>query len=130
MSDLRDCVLVVDDEFLIAGLWCTYIEDMGLKVCGIAATAAIAVALAQEHRPSVILMDVRLKGEKDGVDAAIAIHDQVGSKVIFITGSTEPKTVDRIKMDHPTAVLFKPVPEWALRAAVTDALGQLRENPG
>ncbi len=45
--------------------------------------------MAQKHRPRVVLMDVRLRGESDGVSAALAIHEHVGSKVIFITGSKE-----------------------------------------
>ena len=96
MSDLQRCVLVVDDEFLIAQGLCLQVEDMGLNVCGTAATAETAVALAQAHRPSVVLMDVRLRGKGDGVDAAIAIHFTVGSRVIFITGSQDPNTVMRI----------------------------------
>ncbi len=122
MSELQHCVLVVDDEALIADLWCMVLEDMGLQVCGVAPTAADAIALAVTHQPKIVLMDVRLKGEADGVDAALAIHEQVGSKVIFITGSREPETISRIHMDHPTAVLFKPLSDRALASAVTAAL--------
>jgi DNA-binding NarL/FixJ family response regulator len=124
MSGLRECVLVVDDEALIANLWCMHLEAMGMEVCGIAATADSAIALAQQHRPSVVLMDMRLRGQKDGVDAALAIHESVGSKVIFITGSQETGTMARIQLDHPIAVLLKPVSGRQLKAAVNDALGR------
>jgi DNA-binding NarL/FixJ family response regulator len=122
MNGLCDCVLIVDDEFLIAECLCIYIEEMGMAVCGTAATAAAAVALAQEHRPKLVLMDVRLRGDRDGIDAAIAIHATVGSKVIFITGSQEPRTLARMKLDHPTGVLFKPFSGLGLRSAVETAL--------
>jgi CheY-like chemotaxis protein len=122
MSDLVNCVLIVEDEFLIADMFETQIEAMGITVCGIADTADQAVALAREHRPALVLMDVRLKGDKDGVDAAIAIHNTVGSKIIFITGSREPSNVTRIQLDHPTAVLFKPIYGGALQRAVASAL--------
>ena len=118
MSDLQTCVLVVDDEFLIAQGLCLQVEDMGLPVCATAATAEEAVAAALEHRPMVVLMDVRLQGELDGVDAALAIHERVGSKLIFVTGSREPATLDRIGLDHPSAVLFKPVSDRQLRMAI------------
>ncbi len=118
MSDLQDHILIVDDEYFIAQLLTFYVEDIGRTVCGTAATADEAIALAQEHHPSIVLMDVRLKGVKDGVDAAIAIHDTVGSQVIFITGSSEPSTVERIAQDHPLAVLTKPVTERQLRDAI------------
>jgi DNA-binding NarL/FixJ family response regulator len=123
MNELRDCVLIVDDEVLIADLWCMILEDMGLQVCGQAETAAVAIAMAVAHRPKLVLMDVRLRGEPDGVDAALAIHHQVGSKVIFITGSREASTAARIQLDHPTAVLYKPVSDRQLQAAVRSALG-------
>ena len=121
-SDLSDCVLVVDDESIITSLWCAIVEGMGLEVCGTATTAWQAVALAQAHRPAVVLMDVRLRGERDGVDAALDIYDSVGSKVIFITGSGEPATQARINMDHPAAVLFKPITESQLQNAINEAL--------
>lgn len=123
MSDLaKRSVLVVDDEFLIAQGLRLQVEDMDLAVCGTAATADDAVALAQAHRPEIVLMDVRLHGDKDGVDAALAIHDTVGSKVIFITGSREQSTLDRIQLDHPAGVLFKPISERQLRSAIDAAL--------
>jgi DNA-binding NarL/FixJ family response regulator len=123
MSELRRTVLVVDDEFLIAEGLRMQVEDMGLEVCATAAAADEAIALAQLHRPMVVLMDMRLQGDKDGVDAALAIHDTVGSKVIFVTGSREPSTMARIQEDHPSAVLFKPVSDHQLRAAIETALG-------
>jgi DNA-binding NarL/FixJ family response regulator len=123
MSDHRKArVLVVDDEFLIAQGLCLQVEDLGLTVCGAAATAEEAVALAQIHRPDLVLMDVRLSGDKDGVDAALIIHETVGSKVIFITGSREPATIARIQMDHPAGLLFKPISDRQLRGAVDLAL--------
>ena len=122
-APLAGCVVaVVDDEFIIAEGLTIQLEDLGMTVCGTAATADDAVALAQAKRPAVVLMDVRLQGEKDGVDAAIAIHETVGSKVIFITGSREPATMARIQLDHPSGVLFKPISDWQLRQAIDKAL--------
>jgi CheY-like chemotaxis protein len=123
MSELQDCVLVVDDEFLIADMFRIQIESMGIKVCGKAATAAAAIALAQEHRPKVVLMDMRLKGELDGVDASLVIHETVGSKIIFVTGSQEADALARINTDHPYAILHKPLFGQKLQTAVKEAMG-------
>lgn len=122
MTRSKACVLVVDDEFIIADSLSLQVEDLGMDVCGTAATAQAAVELAQAHRPDIVLMDVRLKGEADGVDAALAIHDSVGAKVIFITGSREPSTMARIQQDHPAGVLFKPIYGQQLRLAIEKAL--------
>lgn len=121
MTALRDHVLIVDDEFLIVMGLHMQVEDLGREVCATAATAQDAIEAAQKHRPSIVLMDVRLQGDMDGIDAARIIHDTVGSKVIFITGSREPATVARIEQDHPSAVLFKPVSDRQLRAAIEAA---------
>jgi DNA-binding NarL/FixJ family response regulator len=122
MSGLQKSVLIVEDEALIAMGLSAQIEDMGLQVCGTADTADGAVAQAKVHRPAIILMDMRLRGDKDGVDAALAIHDTVGSRIIFITGSREQATIDRISLDHPFALLFKPISDRQLQATVSNAI--------
>ena len=122
MSNLKKSVLIVEDEYLISLGLTAQIEDMGLKVCATADSADAAVIQAEAHRPAIILMDVRLRGHSDGVDAALAIRGSVDSKIIFITGSREQKTIDRIDQGHPFAVLFKPISDKQLHAAVNDAM--------
>lgn len=103
-------VLIVEDNALIAmGLEAT-LQDLGLYVCGMAASAKEAVMLFTTERPEVVVMDLRLTGEEDGVDAALGIRrveDRV--PILFITGSRDRGSVERIHQDHPAAILFKPV---------------------
>ncbi len=116
-------VLVVEDEFVIAMTLKDDLEDAGYEVLGIAGTADKAVQMAGAGSPDVILMDIRLNGTGDGVDAALRIHDR-GMKpaVIFVTGSSEPQALARIEKDHPAGVVFKPAAfneiERAIRAAL------------
>lgn len=102
-------VLIVEDDALIATSLKWTLEDMGFDVCGCADSADEAVRLALLHRPDAVLMDVRLRGAGDGVDAAIAIHDGYAPPIIFITGSNEPATRSRIANDHPSGLLIKPI---------------------
>lgn len=113
-----NCALVVEDEFIIAEGLRVQLQNMGIEVCGIAASADDAIDLATRHQPGLVLMDMRLKGEADGVDAALAIYARIGSKVIFITGSREQATIDRIALDHAAATLFKPVSSFQLRRTI------------
>ena len=122
MSDLSDQILIVDDEEMIAMAFKYQIEDLGYVVCATAASADEAVSLARLHRPKIVLMDMRLRGEKDGVDASLDIHRMIGSRVIFVTGSKEPATVARIQLDHPRAILFKPVSYRRLESAIEEAM--------
>jgi two-component system, response regulator PdtaR len=116
-------VLVVEDEFVVAITMKDELEEAGYDVVGIAATADRAVELAAAGSPDVILMDIRLKGAGDGVDAACRIYEQgMNPAMIFVTGSTEPETLARIQRDHPAGVVFKPAAfseiERAIRAAL------------
>lgn len=102
-------VLIVDDQFLASEFLKIWSEAYGFEVCGVATTADAAVTLAKQYRPTHVLMDVRLDGVRDGVDAAIEIHAAIDTRIIYCTGSSEPSTVKRIEQDHPFEILFKPI---------------------
>ena len=108
-------ILIVEDERIIAEYFKVIVEHLGYPVCGIAGTADEAVRLAREEDPDIVFMDVRLDGTKDGVDAANEICEHKPVPTVFITGSREPATIDRINTDHPSAILIKPVLHDQLR---------------
>lgn len=102
-------VLIVEDNALLAmGLEST-LEDLGLTVCGIAASAKEASDSFTAQRPDLVVMDLRLYGDEDGVDAAQFIHSLEKVPIIFITGSNDRASVERIMQDYPASILFKPV---------------------
>lgn len=112
-------ILIVEDERMIAEYFKVYVESLGYRVCGIAMTANEAVRLAREEQPSLIFMDVRLMGTKDGIDAANEIHRHRPVPTVYVTGSTEPETIKKIEADHPSAILIKPVLAEQLKEALT-----------
>jgi len=114
-------VLIVDDQFLISEYLRICVETFGYEVCGTAKSADEAVARALELKPDCILMDFRLGGDKDGVDAAIEISRECDSRVIYVTGSNENSTHDKISTDHPFRTLIKPVNLDELREALEAA---------
>ncbi len=109
VSEHKGRVLIVEDQFLASEYLRIWTETYGFEVCGVATTADEAIELAMRLKPSHVLMDVRLDGDKDGVDAALAIHPAIDTRIIYCTGSSEPSTLDRINADHPFAILYKPV---------------------
>jgi CheY-like chemotaxis protein len=115
-------VLVVEDDALIALSFSDMLQEIGLQVCGTADTAQRAVALAKELRPDLIMMDVRLRGVEDGIDAALAIQNSCPTAVIYVTGSCEQRVLDRIARTRHAAVLVKPVYPEQLKEAVQSAL--------
>ena len=119
MTDRRIRTLIVEDEFLIAESLKTQLQVIGCEVCGVADTADKAVELALKHDPGIIMMDVRLAGDRDGVEAAVAINKLMSSQIIFVTGSREPETIARIAAQgHAAATLFKPVPFLQLQRTI------------
>ncbi|WAP71339.1 response regulator [Jiella pelagia] len=111
--------MIVEDDFLIMEYLRELSEEMGLNVLGTADIAEQAVSTILENRPDFVFMDLRLGGDKDGVDVAHAIQpDMPELKIIYITGSNEPASLARISADHPHQVLIKPVVERDLRRAV------------
>lgn len=111
-------VLIVEDQFLASEFLRIWTEAYGFEVCGVATTADDAIALATTEKPTHVLMDVRLDGPKDGVDAAMAIQKVLDTRIIYCTGSSEASTVKRINNDHPFEILFKPIDPQLLGAAL------------
>jgi two-component system, response regulator PdtaR len=115
-SDFR--VLIVEDEFLVA----SEIEDAlsagGLKVVGVAATAEEAIGLATAHRPSLAIMDVRLAGKQDGIDAALRLFREHGLRCIFATAHVDEESRQRAAPAMPLAWMQKPYSISSLLALV------------
>ncbi len=101
-------VLIVEDEPLIAFLAQTALLDAGYDVVGTAMTAGQAVANAAETRPGIVLMDIRLRGRGDGVDAALEIRRRFGIPCIFTSATVDQRTFDRGRAAAPVAWLNKP----------------------
>lgn len=121
MKSREGSALIVEDDALIALSLADMLESMGFSVCGTADTAQRAVDLAALHRPSLVLMDVRLRGERDGVDAAREIQERAPARIIFVTGSCEQEIVERINAIRPAGLLIKPVMPEQLKVAVESA---------
>jgi DNA-binding NarL/FixJ family response regulator len=101
-------VLIVEDDSLQAESLEALLELGGHSVCGIAATARDAVAIANTEHPDVVFMDVDLRGPIDGVVAAQRIKANGPSPIIFMTGCNDPGTVARMHAVGADAILEKP----------------------
>lgn len=106
------------------------LEAAGFSVCGIVSTGAAAVTQALSTSPDVVLMDVNLKDEMDGVDAALELRARgAGTPIIFVTGFGDPETSARIRAVNPNGYLLKPVMPEELEAAIVRAL-ETGPDPG
>jgi CheY-like chemotaxis protein len=103
-------ILVVEDEAITALLLKREIQREGYEVCGPVATAEVALQLFEQARPDLVLMDIRLAGGIDGIEAAEQIVSGGHNvPIIFMTGFSDEMIEARAKSLHPVAYLMKPV---------------------
>ncbi|MFM2448063.1 MAG: hypothetical protein RIS44_513 [Pseudomonadota bacterium] len=121
---MNSSILIVEDEAVVALDLQAQLEDMGYTVVGTAATGLQALALARSHRPQLILMDVRLKGDMDGISVAQTVARELGTPVVFLTSYSDNQTVDRAAQTAPYGYLTKPFQIRELRAVVEVALAK------
>ncbi len=115
-------ILIVEDEWMVAVQIETVLNDAGYRIVGSTGDPAEAVDLADETRPDLVLMDIRLRGDGDGIDAAIRIRRQFGIPSLYVTAHSDPRTVARGEIAAPAGWLPKPFTEQGLVAAVKRAL--------
>jgi PAS domain S-box-containing protein len=121
-------VLIVDDDGLLAENLRQTLGEMKYEVVGLAASAAEAVAMAVSAKPDVILMDVRLRGKKNGVQAAAEIGRESDTPIIYLTAYADQALVGRAKKTAPYAYLAKPFRELELRASIEVALYRAQQD--
>jgi two-component system cell cycle sensor histidine kinase/response regulator CckA len=115
-------VLIVEDEAIIAEDIRRTLGHLGYDVPRTAATGADAVALAEALRPRLILMDIKLKGAMDGIEAAAMIRERFGIPVVYLTSHSDEATLARAKETQPYGYILKPFEDRELRIAIEVAL--------
>ena len=114
-------LLIVEDEAIVAMDLQQRLERLGHQVVGTAATGEAAIQRAEEVRPDITLMDIRLKGEMDGVTAAAEIDRRFGTPVVFLTAHSDAQTVQRAAAAEPFGYILKPVDDRELEIAIAVA---------
>ena len=115
-------ILIVDDEIIIARELESRLTNLGYDVPGIAASGKEAIRLVEETDPDLVLMDIVLKGDMDGIEAAAAIRKRRSVPVIYLTAYTDETTLQRARITEPFAYVVKPFSERELRANIEMAL--------
>jgi two-component system cell cycle response regulator len=115
-------IMIVEDEGLTAIGIQASIHDLGHAVTSVEVTGANAVRIAAEDRPDLVLMDIALAGEMDGIEAGDIIQKTLHIPVIYLTAYSDRKILERIKSTRPFGYVIKPFNEYELRMAIEIAL--------
>jgi CheY-like chemotaxis protein len=118
---LTRSVLVIEDEAVVALFLSDILTELNYAVCAVAASGRQALELAAQHRPDFAMVDIRLKGDLDGLDTARTLRAQFGIPSILLSGDPEALRSAQSKGVTPLAVLNKPYTPEQLETALADA---------
>lgn len=119
---VKSRLLVVEDAILTARDIESSLVDMGYIVCGTATSGQEAINKAREEKPDLVLMDIILRGDMDGIEAASVIRGEQRTPIVFISAFTDEEKLNRAKLAEPFGYLVKPFGDRELRSAVEMAL--------
>ncbi len=134
MEKSKSRILIVEDEALITTHLERIVTKSGYDVLGITASGEEALQLLEEALPDLVLMDINLAGELDGIETAAQIHERFDIPIVYLTGYTEEVVVQQAKITKPFGYVAKPIRERELCATIEMALyrhrlqAQLKES--
>jgi|RhiMethySRZTD1v2_1073278.scaffolds.fasta_scaffold231364_2 DNA-binding response OmpR family regulator len=111
--------LIVEDETLIALGLEAHLRGLGFQACDLAADGHQALSRAMNNPPNVVLMDVNLEGNREGIEVARRLREQCDIPIVFVTGCTDSETIELLRSEVPGAPVL-PKPVWGDR--LTDAV--------
>lgn len=117
-------ILIVEDEIIVAEDIKDVLEEKGYIVVAIASSGEEAITQAAEKKPHLVLMDIRLRGKIDGVQAAEQIWNTHKIPILYLTANSDPNTIERAKTTEPFGYITKPFKEQELHTAVEIALNR------
>jgi DNA-binding NarL/FixJ family response regulator len=117
-------LLIVEDEAILALAIEKLLTNASYTVCGKIASGERAIEAVRLVKPDIILMDIRLAGQLDGIDAAYKIRDFSETPIIFMTGYQDNATRERAIALRPRAFLTKPVGLYDLKPILDSVLNQ------
>ncbi len=115
-------ILIVEDEAIIAMEIENQLQSLGYEVTSIVDTGEKAIEKAEADKPDLILMDIRIKGEMDGIEAAEEVRNKYGIPVIFSTAYLDEERIERAKITMPFGYVLKPIQERDLKVTIEMAL--------
>ncbi|MBD2612684.1 MAG: diguanylate cyclase domain-containing protein [Nostoc sp. ZfuVER08] len=121
-------ILVVEDEYILAINLQEILESLGYVVVDIVSSAEEAIEKAQKLRPNLVLMDICLQSQMDGIQAAEQIWNHLHIPVIYVTGHSDKSTVERATLTLPFGYILKPVKDQELYVAIQTALNRYQRE--
>jgi CheY-like chemotaxis protein len=124
MNEKKRKILIVEDELIIANDLKFILSGLGYEISSVAATAEEAINAVEKNRPDLVLMDIVLKGEKDGIETAEVIILRFDIPVVYLTAFSNQNVLDRAKKTRPYGFIAKPVDRETLHTTIEVAISK------
>jgi DNA-binding LytR/AlgR family response regulator len=121
-------ILIVEDEMVIGANISLELNKLGYEVTGIVPRGEEALVHLKENTPDILLLDINLKGELDGVETAKEMQKTHNVPIIYLTANTDDANFNRAKETHPYAFITKPFKKLDLKRAIELTLSQLQSS--
>ena len=128
MTEQKFKILIVEDDSIISEDLAGYMEDFGYQAMPTASNAEEALKILKNGLPDLVLLDVGLEGEIDGIQLANLIQEKYDLPFIFLTAYHDTATIERIKSTRPAGYLVKPVDERSLKTSIEVGLYNFRHS--
>ncbi len=121
-------ILIVEDDMLIAANISLQLSNLGYQVTGMESKGELAISHVVNNPPDIILMDVNLKGELDGIDTAKRIQQTQNIPIVYLTANNDEHTFAKAKDTHPHAFISKPFNRLNLQRTIALVVEQIKEK--
>jgi len=121
-------ILIVEDEMIIGANISLQLSKLGYEVTGIESRGEAAIAHVKHNRPDIVLMDIQLKGELDGIETAIKMQKDMNIPVIYLTANADDENFERAKSTRPYAFISKPFKKLDLQHAIDITMDRLHKS--
>jgi CheY-like chemotaxis protein len=122
MTTNKANIMVVEDEGVVSIDIRNMLRNAGYSIAAVAFQGNEAIKKAEQSTPDLVLMDIGLKGDIDGIEAAKKIRDRFRIPVVFLTGFADEATMSKAKEADPSGFIIKPINEEELKKTLEDIL--------
>jgi len=130
MKTSKSKILIVEDEPIIAADIEMILEELGYEITGVEDNADDAIESLKNDRPDLVLLDINIEGDVDGVMLAEDINEQFQIPFVFLTSNADKLTINRVKRTQPAGFIVKPFSEKDLQSNIEIALFSKKETIG
>ncbi|MHC5612691.1 MAG: response regulator [Nostoc sp.] len=123
-------ILIVEDEQLVADDLRETLEYLGYNVPALVASGEEAIFIAETLQPDLVLMDIRLKGEIDGIEASLKIQSRFNIACVYLTANAARSTLERAKTSQPFGYILKPFDQRILATTIEIPLSRHKAEIG